>query len=262
MLRRETSVSPRAPGLADRIRAYTLLDADVGEATLERATPVRPQQFLQLVLDGEPVLRNVATGRLVRPAKATLIGLCTYRKYNLEVGHRLRMFCVQFQPGALHAWSGLDARRLTDECHDARAVFGDAVDALARDLATARGDAARVAIADAWFAALPAAPLDDIAAAGRRIRDAAGAPPIALSARQFQRRFARQVGLTPKHYARLCRLAGVIDMHEAEPTRAWTNLAHAAGYADQAHLSREFREIVGDAPSRFRRWRRAERVAA
>lgn len=98
--------------------------------------------------------------------------------------------------------------------------------------------------------------LDGVAAVARSIRDAGCesvslGPPDGLSARQFQRRFARQVGVTPKVYARLCRLAAVIDRHDADPDLSWTELAHDAGYADQSHLTREFRTFVRAAPSRF-----------
>lgn len=254
----ETQSAPRRADLRDRIRDYVFFDADIGASRLTRATPVRPQQFLQLILEGDHVLRNLATGHIVRSGRATLIGLCTYRKYNLEVSGRLRLLFVQFQPGALNAWSGLDVRTLTDTCLDARRVWGDAVHDLVDALAAERDTDRGVALADAWFAARPSQPLDDIARAGRRIRDAQGEvpldPPEGLSSRQVQRRFARQVGVTPKRYARLCRLAAVLDMHDAEPGRSWTSLAHENGYCDQAHLTREFREFVRDTPSRFRRY--------
>lgn len=254
----ETQFAPRDPLLRDRIRRYAFLEAGPDGSPITRATPVRAQQFLQLVLDGEHVLRNVVTDALVRSAPATLIGQCTVRKYNLEVRGRLRMLFVQFQPGALHAWSGLDAQTLTDSCLDARRVFGPAIDALVEALAAERQPERGVAIADAWFAARPARPLDEIARVGRRISDQAGEwrrdGTDGLSTRQLQRRFARQVGVTPKLHARLSRLAAVIDMHDAEPTLSWTSLAHANGYADQAHLTREFRAVARDAPSRFRRY--------
>lgn len=255
-MRFEQDVVPGHVPVRTGVRHYTVFNADVGRSTIARATPVRPQQFLQLVLGGEHRLRNLEAGRFVQSRKAALIGLCTYRKYNLMISGKLRLFYVQFQPGALHAWTGLDMSALTDNCMDAREAFGAAVDDLADQLA-ATGDAAeQVAIADAFFAALPEPNLDGVAAMGRAIRDGSPfdvdlGPSGGLSARQFQRRFARQIGVTPKLYARLCRLAAVIDLREREPDLSWTELAHDCGYADQSHLTRDFRAFVRAAPSRF-----------
>lgn len=256
----ETQVSPHRAGLQDFIRHYADFDVDTGRATLTRAAPVRPQQFLQLTLEGRQVLRNVETGEAYEPPRATLIGLCTRRRYNLEINGRLRLFVVHLQPAALNAWTGMDMRPLTNSCLKGHHGQWDGMDDLVDALARAPDLAGRIAVADAWFGALAMPHLDAVAGVARRIRDSCGRAALdpnqhGLSIRQFQRRFARQVGVTPKTYARLCRLTAVIDMHEARPGASWTHLAHANGYADQAHLTREFREIVRDAPTQFRRER-------
>lgn len=254
-IRLETHLRPRDAAAAGIVSHYTDLVAAPGLA-LTRASPVRPRQFLQLILAGDHVLRNAATGAAYRSPPALLIGLCTYRRYNLEVRGPLRVFFIQLQPGVAHAWSGRDMAALTDSCLDARTAFGDGIEELVTALAAAPSAEARVALADAWVGAQPVPRLDDIAAAARAILDAGGeeAPPLpcTLSLRQFQRRFARQIGVTPKLYARLARLAGVIAMRDSEPDLSWTRLAYANGYADQAHLTREFQAFVRAAPSRFR----------
>lgn len=255
----EVEALPQRADLRNLIRNYVDLDIDPGLATLTRAAPVRPQQVLQLTLEGRQLLRNVETGEAYEPPRATLIGLCTHRRYNLEVSGRLRLFGIHLQPAVLNAWTGMDMRPLTDSCLKNYGGWHELDDLIAA-LARARDLAARVDIADEWFGALAMPQLDVVASAARRIRDSCGRAAFdrsvhGLSARQFQRRFARQVGVTPKLYARLCRLSAVIDMRDAQPGCSWTDLAHANGYADQAHLTREFRTIVREAPSQFNRIR-------
>ncbi len=72
-----------------------------------------------------------------------------------------------------------------------------------------------------------------------------------LSDRQFTRRFERQVGLTPKLFARTVRLNAVLDAKVRLPCATWTELVHEAGYADQAHFVRDCRALAGGSPASF-----------
>ena len=79
-----------------------------------------------------------------------------------------------------------------------------------------------------------------------------------MSLRSLQTRFLDQVGLTPKEYGRIQRLAATIrqlDGH-AQPL---SELASHAGFADQAHATRELQSLVGLTPAKLRRALQAER---
>lgn len=72
-----------------------------------------------------------------------------------------------------------------------------------------------------------------------------------LSSRQLQRRFRAAVGYGPKTFQRIVRLQRLLELsaQETRPANNLATLAHTAGYADQAHMSREVRELTGKAPS-------------
>jgi AraC-like DNA-binding protein len=71
-----------------------------------------------------------------------------------------------------------------------------------------------------------------------------------LSASQFQRRFASEVGVTPKLFARTIRFdAAAITAHHNAPDRSWTDIVHELGYFDQAHFIGECRTFAGVLPS-------------
>jgi AraC-like DNA-binding protein len=83
-----------------------------------------------------------------------------------------------------------------------------------------------------------------------------GAAPIAgvarahgLGYKRLERIFLRQVGLTPKHVARIARLQRALGA--ASPPVALADLAARAGYADQAHLTRDFAQPIGLPPGAF-----------
>jgi transcriptional regulator GlxA family with amidase domain len=78
-------------------------------------------------------------------------------------------------------------------------------------------------------------------------RITAVARAVALSPRQLERVFHREVGLPPKLYARLLRFRRMLGvLNRADPR--WADLAAHAGYSDQPHLVREFREFAGLSP--------------
>ncbi len=73
------------------------------------------------------------------------------------------------------------------------------------------------------------------------------------SERQFQRIFRKEVGLTPKQFARICRLrAAAIDAVDGQRD-SWGSIAAERGYTDQAHMTREFSALFGMSPTQFER---------
>ncbi|PKW14868.1 AraC family transcriptional regulator [Saccharopolyspora spinosa] len=75
------------------------------------------------------------------------------------------------------------------------------------------------------------------------------ADSVGLSVRQLRRRVAAAVGYGPQT------LAGVLRFQRATRlgvgSGGLAELAHASGYADQAHLTREFRRLAGVTPRQY-----------
>lgn len=79
-----------------------------------------------------------------------------------------------------------------------------------------------------------------------------------ISRRHLAKLFRAEIGATPKTMARILRFEHACDMAKSVPRLAWADLAYAAGYADQAHLIREFRDLSGLSPADLLRNDRAE----
>lgn len=70
-----------------------------------------------------------------------------------------------------------------------------------------------------------------------------------LSPRQFRRRCLEESGLTPKHLARVLRFRYACQIARAAGRRLdWAVIALDAGYCDQSHFIRDFREFTGRTP--------------
>lgn len=72
------------------------------------------------------------------------------------------------------------------------------------------------------------------------------------SHRYFSRIFTEAVGLSPKKYCRVQRFGRVLDRMQRAPDINWADLAYAEGYADQAHMTREFRAFTTLTPGEYR----------
>jgi AraC family transcriptional regulator len=75
---------------------------------------------------------------------------------------------------------------------------------------------------------------------------------VALSRSHFSRAFKHSVGLSPMEYVVVRRVERA-KMMISETTEPLAEVALACGFADQAHLNRRFRDIVGISPGRWRR---------
>jgi len=101
-------------------------------------------------------------------------------------------------------------------------------------------------------------PAPEVARAWERLVATGGALPIRQLAREvgwshrhLLTRFRQQVGLGPKTAARLVRFNGVWRRLDEDRPLDWGLVAAEVGYADQAHLVREFRQFTGTTPTGF-----------
>jgi AraC-like DNA-binding protein len=72
-----------------------------------------------------------------------------------------------------------------------------------------------------------------------------------VSHRHLIELFRRSVGLAPKAFARVRRFQRAVALLARERRAGLAEVALACGYADQPHLTREFRALAGCSPGRF-----------
>jgi AraC-like DNA-binding protein len=76
---------------------------------------------------------------------------------------------------------------------------------------------------------------------------------VYVSERQLQRRFAERVGYGPKTFQRIARFQRAVGQLGLDGARL-ASAAASAGYADQAHLTRESRRLAGLSPRELVNW--------
>jgi AraC-like DNA-binding protein len=197
-----------------------------------------------------------AGGRLVVAGPATGPVLADVPMQSAAVG-------VRFRIGAAGSALGLPACELLDTTVALDELWGEDATRLAERLHAAPEPDAMLAVLTAAVAArLPSpAGLDPAVRAaavraggpGAAVRDLADR--VGVGERQLRRRFADAVGYGPKTLQRVLRfqrfLALAVQDGDAATTARWdlARLALDAGYADQAHLTRECRRLAGLTPT-------------
>jgi AraC-like DNA-binding protein len=90
-----------------------------------------------------------------------------------------------------------------------------------------------------------------LSATGGRIPIRDIAADVGWSHKHLIARFTAQIGLPPNAVARLTRFERVVARTRTGRVGRWSQVAADAGYADQPHLIREFREFAGTTPAGF-----------
>ncbi|HEX6883922.1 MAG TPA: AraC family transcriptional regulator [Planctomycetota bacterium] len=163
---------------------------------------------------------------------------------------------AQFAPDGMAALLGLDADELAGRHSPLADLWGGAAREAEERLAEARSPEAGLEVLEGLLLARlarlrPNPPLvaEALAAFARGASVAEAVRASGRSHRSFVELFRRAVGLAPKVHCRVQRLQRVL----ARPRGSLGVLALAAGYSDQAHLTREFRALTGLTPSEHRR---------
>jgi len=174
---------------------------------------------------------------------------------------------IRFRPGGFRPFWGAPVSELTDRVVPAESLFGAAASRACARVMAAEGDAEMIGHAAELLAGVRPEPdpavhqaVDQAAAlvaliaedpALRRVDQLAAVS--GLTVRGLQRLFADYVGVSPKWVMRRARLhEAALAADGGEPVD-WAQLAADLGYADQAHLSRDFTATLGVSPTRYQR---------
>jgi AraC-like DNA-binding protein len=224
-------------GLADLI-VCTWIDPPA-----EERHPVLPDACIDLVWDGAELrVAGPNTRPFMVAGQATFVG-------------------IRFRPGAAPGLLEVPASDLLDQNVALRDLWGRTADELAEHLADSDLAHAPRLLEDAILArrnVSAAAPDPLITALLADLSQSCGAARglprlterLGISERTVRRRCVSAIGYGPKMVDRVLRFRRVVRLiHARMPLAA---AAHLAGYADQAHLTRELQQLGGLTPRQLR----------
>jgi len=249
--------APAPPRLRGIVRSFEERRAELGSTVLTWPVAARPHQILNIHL-AEPYRVRIDGGPANTTPEMSVVGPQTYRRAHVYLSGSIHVFNILFQPTGLNRLVGINMTSLVNQDPAASDVLGQSAVTLGDAVRAAADFHQRVAAVERWAGMMLDKREPDeaigqtsrllIAARGRvRIDDLVG--KSGLSASQFQRRFATQVGMTPKLFARTIRFDRALIARRKAPERPWTDIIHELGYFDQAHFIRECRAFAGLPPT-------------
>ena len=218
-----------------------IIDLDAGWTVGDGRRPERPPErlgsFVAGLTDGPVIVSHAGTARCLQ---------------------------VDLAPLAARRLLGVPMGELANRSVDLGAVVGPTAAELAERIdAASDPERAFAIVEDAIQARLAAAPRADpgvawslgrLGASGGRAPVGGLAEELGWSHRRLIARFRDAVGMPPKRVARILRLERLlaqVDLDGPEPPH-WARAAAECGFADQAHLAREVRELTGLTPTALR----------
>lgn len=259
----ETARRAPMPALRHYVRGYT----GYSERTAFTRRVQAPNGDAVIIIGfGEPLVtidpRRPADGGS-QPHRAFISGIWEGHVVVESPGGVASGLQVDLTPIGAHLFSGLPAHLLANTNLELDDVFGAHAAALCDRLAAAPTWEARFDVLDAVICARLAAartPERAITWAWRRLAAERGgitisalAEEVGYSRKQLAAQFHEHVGVPPKAVARILRFGAVLGRLREPGTVNWACLAHDAGYYDQAHFARDFREFAGSTPGEFLR---------
>lgn len=235
-----------APGeVAEFVRWFWIPEWDIASGRISR----------------QQLIPYPACNLVVQPEHVTLSGPATRVAYRDLAGRGWAVGAL-LRPAAVPSLT-IDPTELRDreQVVDAAELHRPVVAAMALADPEARHLAA-VAAFTGWLAAHLPTPTDRDRLANALMEVIEGDPEVqtivdaaarlGVSPRTLQRLALRYVGLPPAELIRRRRLQEAAARVRDDPTISLAHLAAELGYADQGHLTREFRDRLGFTPSAYR----------
>jgi AraC-like DNA-binding protein len=241
------------PALAPYIRCLWTLrgDADANDG----GEPVLPDGCPEVVLNfGDRFRRHLGHGGVERQPRTLIAGQLT-RAIAIEPEGRIDLLGIRFHP-----WGAAPFLRVSaSELRDRMIGLSDLnwLDRALQRIGDADDDGWRLALATGALAeCLPRAhclrasaprAVALVHAGSDSVRAMAAA--LGTTVRNVQQAFQHEIGMSPKTLMRIARLQRAAGMVRGGAGMTLSRIAHAAGYYDHAHFTRDCRDIAGLTPT-------------
>jgi AraC-like DNA-binding protein len=246
--------------LAPYVKRYWAIEniLDKGEICVQRITPTG---LTELLLYFTPLPKILNSNKYLTDNVALYGHQNDF--YDMELTGNLSVFSIVFQPQGLMRFFKFPLHEICNRNVPLQYVSGQA----GRDLEERMGEATafhqRVSIAETYLLNLLKTGFADfefrrISRIVELIKQTYGnvninqmASEACLCRKQFERVFAKHIGISPKQYLKIIRFQFAIFQKQRNPKMNMEDLSFESGYFDSSHFINDFKSLSGMTPKQY-----------
>ncbi len=246
--------------LASLVKCYWTLEVPAREG--DQRQRILPDGCIEMAfILGDDIKRYTSGDEFILQPRAMVLGQ-TIEPFYIEPTGYVNTFAVRFYPYGFSNFVTVPVKDLANKETPLDRLFEEkTATELAQEISQAAGAEQRIEIIESFLLVR----LNDrstIDAIVKSTVDALwatkGSQPISSilkddlsKRRQLERKFFKQVGVSPKQLGKVIRLQAALKMLLNRDRESLTEIAYESAYYDQAHFIRDFREFTGINPKDF-----------
>lgn len=243
------------------ISSYSYLDYQGGDSDPGSIMRFPSDGGAEIIFNlGDVLYGGVSLDDVDAYAGARFIGPHSRSFFIKAKGHS-RFISVKFYPGRFRFFLGFPANEILDKSTPLSYIWGSQATRLFQKLMSSSSFEEMVFWMDRAFLtlvlnqSLKRQAMDELVDIIYQSDDQVVVKNLAthidLSNRQMERKFLEIVGFTVKRFCRIRRFNQVLGSLKLQDVNNWADIAVNNGFADQAHLIREFKYFTGKSPKKY-----------
>lgn len=248
------------PDLASLVKCYWILEVPV--QTDSQRQRIIPDGCIEMIfILGDDIKRYTSGDDYILQPRAMILGQ-TIEPFFIEPTGYVNSFAVRFYPYGFASFATTSINELANKETPLELLFDKTtVDDLEQKIIHARDTGHRIEIIESFLLDMlkNEATIDNIVKSTLDVLlSTKGSTPInsilkddLSKRRQLERKFLKQVGMSPKQLGKVIRLQTALKMLLTQQSESLTQIAYESEYYDQAHFIKDFKDFTGTTPKEF-----------
>ncbi|MCW5909882.1 MAG: AraC family transcriptional regulator [Cyclobacteriaceae bacterium] len=248
------------PDLAPLVKCYWTLEVPAQPDTPRQR--IVPDGCIEMAfILGDDIKRFTSGDDFILQPRAMILGQTIEPFFIQPTGH-VNTFAVRFYPYGFANFVSVPIKELANKETPIEVLFEkESANTLEHKIRSAASTSERIALADAFLSdQLKSRVIIDniVKSTIDKLFTARGSTSISTilkddpsKRRQLERKFLKQVGMSPKQLGKVIRLQTALNMLLHQQPESLTQIAYESEYYDQAHFIKDFKEFTGTTPKDF-----------